>query len=347
MFPETSKVREILAIRLARLGDVILLLPALGRLKRACPRSRLTLLTGAPCRTLAQLCPDIDDVMAVDRVGMRDGSSVRAVIDMAGLVRTIRRRRFDLVVDFHSLRETNFLARLSGAPWRIAMQRSDRAYVPGCFNLPPLVEDKDLHVGEMFVRVSDHVVQQVEGCPPPGESVAGRGIAVSPKLLEAVRNRYRGDVRRPLLVAYVGAPVPQRRWPAERFAEVARHVADHWDADVAVLTGSGAGEAAIGDRVAELAGVPANVRHLAGLDVPEMAALVHDAKLLVSNDTGPMHLGPALGVPTLALFSVGFPEHFRPTGAGDRVLRAQPISDIGVRDVVSAIEEMWGNEKKA
>lgn len=339
MSPKASKIREILAVRLARLGDVILLLPALGRLKRAFPEARLTLLTGVPCRTLAGLCPDIDEVIGVDRIAMRDGSVVRASVDIVRLVRTVRRRRFDLVVDYHSLRETNLLARLSGAHWRVAMKRSDRAYLASCFNVPPLVEDKGLHAREMFERVSDHVVRQIGG-RNPGDA-PGRGIAVAPALLDSVRKQHLGGVRRPLVVAYAGAPVPERRWPAERFAQVARHVADRWGADVILLTGSGAGEAGIGARVAELAAVPDHVKHLAGLDIPEIAALIQQADLLLSNDTGPMHLGPALGVPTLALFSVGFPEHFRPTGAGDRVLRAQPINGIGVDDVLSVMEEMW------
>jgi len=120
---------KILAIRLARLGDVILLFPALGLLKTAFPDAQLTFLTGHRCAALAELCPHIDEVIAVNRVRMRDGSVVKAVREMIALVRDIRGRRFDLVVDFHSFRETNLLAWFSGASSRSGLKRFKKPYL--------------------------------------------------------------------------------------------------------------------------------------------------------------------------------------------------------------------------
>jgi ADP-heptose:LPS heptosyltransferase len=54
-----------------------------------------------------------------------------------------------------------------------------------------------------------------------------------------------------------------------------------------------------------------------------------------------MHIGPAVGVPTIGLFSVGYPEHFKPTGKHDRFLRGNPIEVIEARNVVKVIEEIW------
>src|SRR5437762_477403 len=109
---------NILAIRFARLGDIILLLPALSQLKNSFPESHLTFLTGHRCASIAELCPAIDDVISLDRVALRDGPIGGAIFEMARLLRDIRRRRFDLLVDFHSFRETNLLTWLSGAPKR-------------------------------------------------------------------------------------------------------------------------------------------------------------------------------------------------------------------------------------
>src|SRR5262249_10808262 len=77
------------------------------------------------------------------------------------------------------------------------------------------------------------------------------------------------------------------------------------------------------------------------LTLPELAGVIASAHLLVSNDTGPMHIGPAVGVHTLGLFSVGYPEHFKPIGPEDRYLRGNPIEAIEVRDVVGAVGAMW------
>src|SRR5262245_4652969 len=119
-------------------------------LKTAWPEARLTLLTGLRCASIAEMCPAIDEVMAVDRVSMRDGPRLNAARQIAQLVGDIRKRAFDLVIDFHSFRETNLLAWLSGAPARMGMKRFKAPYLSFCFNQPPVLEDKSLHVAEMF-----------------------------------------------------------------------------------------------------------------------------------------------------------------------------------------------------
>jgi ADP-heptose:LPS heptosyltransferase len=76
------------------------------------------------------------------------------------------------------------------------------------------------------------------------------------------------------------------------------------------------------------------------LTIPQLAAAVYGSRLLISNDTGPMHLGPILGIPTLGLFSIGLPEHFRPAGNTNRFLQSDPIEAISVEAVVNEVREM-------
>src|SRR5262249_1890593 len=143
----------------------------------------------------------------------------------------------------------------------------------------------------------------------------------------------------PRLVLYIDAPVRERIWPPEYFAKVADFAMEKFRARVAVISSNEGRPLA--------ARVQAESRHSGELSVftdvgiPQLAALIASSRLLVSNDTGPMHLGPALGVPTLALFSVGYPEHFRPTGPSDRFLRGSPIERIEVSKVIEATEQMW------
>src|SRR3989449_10581265 len=153
---------KILAIRFARLGDTVLLLPALSLLKRAFPDARLTLLTGHRCAPVAEMCPAIDEVLTVDRLEMRDGPLLEALRDIQRLVRDLRRRRFDLVIDFHSFRETNLLTWLSGAPVRIGMKRYKAPYLNFCFNRPPVIEDKSLHVAAMFEKAVETIIPLAE-----------------------------------------------------------------------------------------------------------------------------------------------------------------------------------------
>jgi ADP-heptose:LPS heptosyltransferase len=315
---------KILAIRFARLGDVILLLPALGLLKQRFPESELTLLTGHRCAPIAELCPAIDRVISVDRVAMRDGPAWQALWKMGALIRQIRTERFDLVLDFHSFRETNLLSWLSNAPRRIGMKRHDAPYWSFCFNELPILEDKQLHVSEMFQKVVCSVPAKSNSRRPP-YSPLGR-LRVEKATV-------------PTIALYVDAPVPDRTWPPERFAKVADFAVAKLGASVIVICSNQRRDLAT--RVQGASRQPNLLTIFSELTLRELAGVIASAHLLISNDTGPMHLGPAVGVPTLGLFSVGLPEHFRPTGPNDRFLKVNPIEKLEVEQVTEEMEKMW------
>jgi ADP-heptose:LPS heptosyltransferase len=320
---------KLLAIRFARLGDVLLLLPALGSLKERFPSSRLTLLTGHLCAPIAEMCPTVDEVIAVDRVAMRDGPRLTALGQMVRLVRDIRQRRFDVVIDFHSFRETNLLTFLSGAPVRIGMKRDRAAYWGFCFSEPGVPEDKNIHVSEMFERVAASLTARV-----PAQGTQAEPAVKGPVL------HVPDFVKRPdTIVLYVDAPVPDRIWPPERFAEVADFAIERLKAMVIVISSrTGAG---LAGRVRDASRNSTQIELFTDLSIRELAATIASARLLVSNDTGPMHIGSAVGTPTLGLFSVGYPEHFRPIGPSDKFLRGQPIERIAVKEVVAKVGLMW------
>jgi ADP-heptose:LPS heptosyltransferase len=314
---------KILAIRLARFGDIVLLLPALSLLKARFPQSHLTFLTDQRWAPLAMMCPAIDEVVAIDRLGMRDGSVMNALNGIRRVGKEVRRRRFDVAIDFHGFRETGFIAWWSGAPKRMGMKRFDQSYPGWCFNLPPVIEDKQIHASEMFVRVAQGF-QHGEGSTNP----AGASMIVTQSAKDWANKSLPAS---PYVALYIDGPVKERIWPKEKFAELARHFVGQFRVPVVVLSSENRGwEDASED-----------VRPLFGLSVPELAAAIGSSRLLVSNDTGPMHLGPALGVPTVGIFSVGYPQHFRPTGKHDLYVQANPIEQVTVRDVIDAADRVW------
>jgi ADP-heptose:LPS heptosyltransferase len=313
---------RILAIRLARFGDIVLLLPALTLIKTRLPDSHLTFLTDDRWGSLAAMCPAVDEVMTIDRIGMRDGPIWRSGSKIRQLLADLRRRKFDAVIDYHGFRETNLLTWWTGAPRRLGLRRFDQSFFSFCFNLPPVVEDKSLHVSEMFLRVARNFA-------PSSIEVPDRPQLVIPQdELQWVKENLPPP---PFVVLYVDAPVRERIWPLDRFAALADHLVTKLGASVVVVNGSGP--------------VPAKfrqgVRALSDLPIPRLAATIAASRMLVSNDTGPMHLGPALGIPTVAIFSVGFPIHFRPTGALDRYVRGNPIEDVDVNEVIRVASDVW------
>lgn len=313
---------RILAIRLARFGDIVLLLPALALLKARLPESHLTLLTDTRWGPLAEMCPAIDQVLTVDRVRMRDGPFWRAVAGMFRLAMDLRRRRFDKVIDCHGFRETNLLTWWSGAPQRWGLKRFDQSFFGFCFNQPPVLEDKSLHAFESFARL-------VQGVAPVSNSIVpSASIEIPPDALEWSRiNLPSGR----FVVLFVDAPVKERIWPLDRFARLADHIVTNLDRSVVV----------VGNSRQALNHFGPGVRVFSDLSIARLAAVIASASMLVSNDTGPMHLGPALNVPTIGIFSVGIPTHFRPTGAGDRYVQGNPIEKVGVEEVVEAVNLVW------
>ena len=322
--------KRILAIRFMRLGDIVLLLPALARLKACYPGAHLTLLTDERCAPLAQMCPYIDEVLPVDRLAMRDGSFLSSIKAMANLVADIRRRRFDLVIDFLSFRETNLLTWASGARYRLGMKRHNRSYLSFCFNRPPVFEDKTVHVSDMFQLMVTAVAGNRGEETPLGSLI----------LPDSARECAMQSAPEPPIVSlYVGAPVSVRQWPADRFARVADFAIERLGSSVVVL--AGAPESEIAENVRRLCRRQEKVSVFSHVSIPQLAALIACSRVLVSNDTGPMHLGPALGIRTLGIFSVGYPEHFRPLGKHSRFLRANPIQSISAEAVMQQVEEMW------
>jgi len=315
---------KILAIRFARFGDIVLLLPALTLIKERLPACHITLLTDTRWKPLAAMCPAIDEVLSIDRIGMRDGRRVPAVAQIFQLVMDLRRRKFEAAVDCHGFRETNLLSWFSGAPYRLGLKRFDQAFLGFCFNQPPVIEDKTLHASESFFRIAERLA------PAARQTKTPRGPSL---VVPAEEDRWAMEhvPSSPFVALFVDAPVPDRVWPLDRFAALASYIMNSLRSSVVILGASAEASQIFSDRALTLP----------NLSISRLAAVIARAALLVSNDTGPMHLGPGLGTPTLAIFSVGLPQHFRPMGPRDRYVQGNPIETVSLDEVIDVASQIW------
>jgi ADP-heptose:LPS heptosyltransferase len=278
------------------------------------------------------MCPAIDDIIAVDRIAMRDGSRMASLKSMREVIREVRHRRFDLAIDFHGFRETNLLTWLSGSPKRLGLKRFDQSFLNFCFNLPPVLEDKSIHASEVFMKVAERFGVR--------KSSAVSAMVVPESSQQWVRATL-GP--RPYAALYVDAPTSKRIWPPEHFASVADYLAVQCGLQVVLISGPEGSQ--LLTRIQEASSSMEHIQAFSNLTIPHLAAVVRAAEMWISNDTGPMHLGPILGIPTLGLFSIGLPEHFRPTGPHDRYVLANPIERITVREVIDNIEKLRTKER--
>jgi ADP-heptose:LPS heptosyltransferase len=330
--------RNILVIDFGQLGDVVLSLPALAAVRQKFPRARVTVAVGGSAAAVVELAGVADEVLAIDRVGLRDGPKHLSVWQIGKLVLEVRRRRFDFVIDLHSLSETNLLGFLSGASQRLYARRPTRSldYLAN-FRPQPVVEDRSKHAIERYLDVLAPLgVGEVARTPRlPVREEDGRAV-------EELLRRAKAGHDAPLVGMFPGAGHPSRRWPVERFAELA-HSLERNDSMRVVLF-AGPEERAL---VREARGkFPSSTIVLDRLTVPQLAAAAARLSVFISNDTGPMHIAAAVGTPVVILM-----EHhpmfkcYIPPGERHRVVAARTVAQIPVEAAYAAARAAFTTER--
>lgn len=325
-------VSRILAIRLGGIGDIVLAIPALRRIRQALGADSVTLLTDTRYLELVELITDIDDAIGVDRVAMEGESWIRRGRDLIALGRDLRSRRLDLAIDLHGFPESNLLGAFSGARHRIGICRSDKVCLHACFDLESARVDPGMHLEDVYARVAGRLV---------GEA----GTLDESPLLE-VPDALRGWARQtlgpaPVVSLFVGASRRKHRWTVPGFAQVARFALDRLGATVCVLAGTTAEEQAQAEEILVSVGAGDRIRLLKDRTLSELAALISVSDLLVSNDSGPMHIGPALGVPTIGIMTTQSAVRYAPRGSHASSIDARRVADIEPTRVVQVIERVW------
>ncbi len=331
VLPDSSKI---LIIRYGRLGDVVLLIPAVRALRQRFPSAHISALVDQRYSPVLEMCSAIDAVVPVDRIGMRDSpwwSGTRSAFQLA---EGLRRAEYDLVLDFHGFRETNLLAWYSRARWRIGLKRTEPSYLPFCFNLEPVVENQNLHVAERFQSLLEPL-----GVVPGTQDISLELPSETTSKAEAFLREEQLAGCTALIGMNLGASAVDKMWPAASFAALADKLARRFDVGVLFLCGPEEEDLL---RQAESALETHRYALVGQLGLKDLAAVVSRCDLLVSNDSGPMHFGPALGVPTLGLFSLSSPLHYRPLGEHSRFLRKVPVGEIRVEEVFEQVVEMMG-----
>jgi len=331
---------NILVIDFGQMGDVVLSLPALVAVRRRFPRARVTVAVGKPGRQVVELSGTADDVLVVDRVALRDGFAPLSIARVARIVREVRRRRFDFVIDLHSLSETNLLAFLSGAPHRLLSCRPGRSLdFLSNFRPQPPAEDLSKHAVERYLDVLAPLrVGEVSRVPRlPLREEAERAV-------EQIFKKAEVGAGAPVVGVFPGAGHPSRRWPLERFGEFAKRLADSDGLHTLLFIGPEELQQSKQIRAA----FPAATTHaIERLDIPQLASALARISVLVSNDTGPVHIAAAVGTPVVVLVGRGGPNGYEPVGRGHRSIFRAPIEAITVAEVYEAARTALVSQRTA
>lgn len=313
------RIRRILVVRVDLLGDVVLSTPAVRALRRAYPRAKIDMLVQAPFDGILTGDPDLNRVLVWNPHAWRKPGAwlePRVWRETLTMLRRLRRPRYDLAISV-SGDIGSIVTRLSGARRRVGY--AGEAY--GDFMTDP-VPGARYQTRQHETRYVLALAAAAGGIVAPGDetprlSVAPDARAKMRATLDEARERM--GATGPTIALHAGARNGQaKRWPARHWATLAQRLGDELGACV-VLTGA-PNEAPLAGDVERMAGRP--LLNLCGqTSLPELKALLDECDLVISGDSGPMHIACALGKPVIALHGPTDPAISGPTTPDAIVLR--------------------------
>ena len=331
--------KNILVIDFGQLGDAVLSLPALRFIRERFPHAHITVVAGQPADQVIELSCYADATIAVDRVALRDGPKLRSTKQILQLVRDVRKRGFDFVIDLHSLYETNLLGFLSGAPLRLFGPRPRRSFdFLSNFKPAPPIEDPSKHAVDRYLDV----------LTPLGTNGVGRVPVLKTSseddrlALQFLKESGVGD-HAPLVGMFPGAGHPTRRWPLSSFVDLAERLArDHGVQNIVFV---GPEEESFTDEIHQKFSESTIVANLGSIS--RLSSVLARLDAFVSSSTGPMHMAAAVGTPVVVLYSRLIPDSFTPVGDRHRIVYSESVANITVDDVYNAIVEVLENKEPA
>ena len=324
--------RNILVIDFGQLGDVVLSLPALRAIRGRFPHAKITVAIGKPGGEIVELSGYADDVLEVDRVGLRDGNKLVSIGRIFKFVGQVRRQKYDFVIDLHSLSETNLLGFLSGAPRRLYARRPGRSIdVLANFEPRPEREAKTAHLVDRYLNVIKPLGIKNASRVPVLKTATAANTAV-----EALLTKEKANSGSLLVGIFPGAGNESRRWPLEHFAEVADHLIRN--ERVRVIVFAGPEERKFVPQMRSL--FPKGTIFLDKLTIPQLVSAQARLTLFISNDTGPIHTAAAVGTPVVVIMDRPDHHSFTPVGEQHRLIFGRQISQIPVKDVYQAARQV-------
>lgn len=318
---------KILFIRTDRLGETLLNLPAIAALHAALPNAELTVVVHPTLQDLIAAAP------GVDRVLPHDDADTRWWIRAFRLAKALRSHRFDLAIVSNPKKELHLAVWLAGIPVRVGYGRKW-----GRWLLTHRVDDRKV-LGERHEVEYNLDLIRALGLPttiPPWQ--LPRFEREQAEVLQLL-GQQGINPSQPVVAVHPWTSNPLKRWPGERFQALIRHCVERLGVQVVVIGGP---EETGHTREVLSSDIPA--ADLTGqLTLRQLAALLQRVRVLVSNDSGPVHVAAAVGGETVVLFGTTDPSagpgRWGPYGQEHRVIWKPTMEAIEVEEVCAVVEE--------
>jgi len=317
--PDADSV-NILIVKTSAIGDVIHTLPALNALRRKYPEARIDWLVEEAAADLVIGHKALDTVLVSRRKAwvrdLKQGRVLAAYRGFADFVKKLRGTEYDLLLDFQGLLKSGIFVGLARAKRKVGfgkgMEHAECSYLFLNEPIPPVNMDQHAAIRELLLLKAIGIESEeiVFDLPVTDEQ---RGKIEYLLAAEGI------DPAKPLVAINPMTTWETKHWRNERFARVADQLLDKGMA--VVFSGGPQDVQGIEEIRSAMTGKAAS---LAGrTTLKELAALYERAAVLVTTDTGPMHLAAAAGTPVVALFGPTAPWRTGPFGEGHKILRAE------------------------
>jgi lipopolysaccharide heptosyltransferase II len=305
---------NILCVRLDTIGDVIMTTPALWALKTGLPDRRITLMTSSAGAAIAPLIPDLDDLIVYDSPWLKATAPRHDSQPEYAMIEQLRQAQFDAAVIFTVYSQnplpSAFLCYMAGIPLRLAH----------CHENPYQLLTDWIKDPEPDQQIRHEVQRQLDLVASVGCCLSDprMRLQVPPAAIEQVQQQLVTigiNPHQPWVVIHPGATAASRRYPPEHFAVAARRLVD---AGMQVVFTGTLPETELVESIRLQMATP-SFSLVDRLSLTQLTALLSLAPLLISNNTGPVHIAAAMGTPVVDLYALTNPQH-TPWAVPNRVL---------------------------
>ncbi len=339
---------RILIVKPSAIGDVTTALPSLHSLRKAFPNARISWLIRKEFAGLLTSHPELDEIIEFDRRLLGGWWRNKAAFsEIKNLVKRLKNGDFDIVFDFQGLFRSGLLSWLTGSKIRFGMSEA-RELSPLFYTRKVKPPQNSLHTIDYYQKmVSEAGVEDVEVefvLPAQPQAAAKCRRLLADSGVDA------DDFR----IFVVSASDPNKCWQSEKFAALAERITAEFGGDI-IAVGTKADKPAA-EEIAALSRVP--IKDLTGkTGLPELVALMHLSKLIISNDTGPGHIAIAANKPAVIIFGYTNPTRLYPykrldamvvndfEGRGKKLRSTKPEHSIKNVSVEQVYEKVLLQEK--
>lgn len=307
---------RILVVRTDRIGDVLLSTPVIKALRERFPHAYIAMMVSSYAKDIVEGNPYLDEVIVYDKDG-KHHSWMRSL----KFARNLRKKKFDLAVILHPTNRVHLVAFFARIPRRVGFNRK----------LPFLLTDRIEHTKQMGQK--HELEYNLDLLDYLGIQAQDKSLfmPIRQDSEEYINNLFRREGLKDtdkLLAIHPAASCISKIWPQERFAEVALKLALKYGFKIVIVAGSK--DMSRAENVAKK--INQRVYNFAGkISVSQLASLLKRCKLLISNDSGPVHIASAVDTPVISIFGrsqMGLgPKRWGPVGDKDKVLH-KPVGCI-------------------